>query len=78
MRRRGNKNIHIEYMRVYNDILKYEEVLDIDLNHIFQTFLNTIANMRGVIDFGRPPTQRDLNRIRDCVLDKLMSEPVPV
>ena len=70
-RRRGNKNIHIEYFRVYNDILKYEEVLDIELGTIFQTYLNTIAKMRKHFDFTKPPSQKELDRLREIVMDNL-------
>lgn len=74
MSRRGNKNVHIEYLRVYNDILKYEDVLDFELDYIYQTYLRVLAKLRSQIDFTKPPKQKDLDFLRDKVLDAIVNK----
>lgn len=74
MKKRGHKNIHVEYLRVYHEILKYEDVIDIDIDHIYQTCIKVIANSRDTIDFTRPPRQRDLDKIKHKILDLLLLE----
>lgn len=68
---RSAKTIHVEYTRAYHETLKYEEVLNIDLDRIYQTYLKVLAEMRATKDLSRAPHQSDIDRIVDAILDKI-------
>lgn len=70
-RERKIKLIHTEYLRAYHELLKHEEVVDINIDFIFQTYLRTVAELRVRKDLLLPPTQKDIELLKDLVLDKL-------
>lgn len=70
-KRRKNKTLHTEYLRVYHEVLKYEEVIDINIDFIFQTFLKIVAQVREKVDLTIPPGQREITNMKELVLDEL-------
>lgn len=71
-RKRARKLIHVEYIRAYHNILKYEEVIDIELDIIYQTYLNVIAKLRSEIDLTKSPEKNDILYVEELVIDKLL------
>lgn len=68
--------IHVEYTRVFNEVLKYEEVMDIDLDKIFQYYLKLIADTRKIKNLSKPPTRNDIDALVDLLIVQLNHEPV--
>lgn len=73
-KRTKRKTIHIEYSRAYHEVLKYEDILDFDIDHIFQTFLKVIAELREERDLDKYPLQEDIDKIVTLVIEKLRKE----
>lgn len=71
-KKRQRKLIHVEYIRAYHNILKYEEVIDIELDIIYQTYLNVIAKLRSEIDLTKSPEKNDILYVEELVIDKLL------
>lgn len=71
-KKRQRKLIHVEYIRAYHNILKYEEVIDIELDIIYQTYLNVIARLRSEIDLTKSPEKNDILYVEELVIDKLL------
>lgn len=68
---RGKKVIHVEYTRVYHELLKFEEVLDIDLDRIYQAYLKSLADFRIVKDLSQVPDKKDIEILIYNILDRL-------
>lgn len=75
-RKKSKKIIHIEYIRVYHEILKFEEVIDIDIDRIFQAYLKLLADVRKIKNLSKPPTRFDIDCMVDLLLMKLKNEPM--
>lgn len=65
------KTIHVNYTKVYLDVLQYEEVLDIDINRIYQAFLKVLSEERRYRDLNAPPKARTIRRLVELTLRKL-------
>lgn len=63
--------IHIGYLSVYHEVLKYEEVLDLDIDIIFETTMNVIKDKlnKGYLD--SLPDKSDIRNLVNTVIDKL-------
>lgn len=68
---RGKKVIHVEYTRAYHELLKFEEVLDIDLDRIYQAYLKSLADFRIVKDLSQVPEKKDIELLIYNTLDRL-------
>lgn len=73
--KRKAKVVHIEYFRAYNEVLKHDEVIDINIDLIFQTYLRVIADLRSKKDLISGPTQTDIDLVKGLLLDRLSSSP---
>lgn len=71
MSKRKPKAMHIEYSRAYHETLKHEEVIDVNIDLIFQSFLQVMASLRGKKDVLSPPGQRDIDSVREMMLEIL-------
>ena len=70
MSKRAPKTIHVEYCRAYHEVLSYEEISDVDLNAIFQSYLKVLSRLRGVKNLNKPPLQEDI----DLVVNEILAD----
>lgn len=70
-RRKEKGCIHIEYTHVYHNILKYEEVQDIELETIYQVFRKVISDYGNNNLLSTRPTNKVISKLIDKVLDEL-------
>lgn len=71
IKRKGKKVIHVEYTRAYHELLKFEEVLDIELDRIYQAFLKSLADFRKDRDLSKVPSLKDIELLIYKTLDRL-------
>lgn len=71
MSKRKPKAMHIEYSRAYHETLKHDEVIDINIDLIFQAFLQVMSSLRGRKDVLNPPGQKDIDSVREKMLEIL-------
>lgn len=53
---RKSEVVHLDYLRVYHEVLKYEDVLDIELDRIFDA---TVAVVQRKLGLGKLDTVPD-------------------
>lgn len=73
-KKENRKTIHIEYSRAYHEILKYEDILDFDLDRIYQTYLKVISELREDRNLNTYPLQGDIDNVVMLVIRRLKSE----
>lgn len=65
--------IHLDYFRVYHEVLKYEEVLDIDLDTIFKAVISNLQRKLAKDKLCDIPDPMHIDIIAKEVVDKLTS-----
>lgn len=74
-RSRTKEVIHLDYFRVYHEILKYEEVLDIDLDVIFDAVnCNLLRKISKGVKLCEVPDPIELEIVIKEVMDKLVGQ----
>lgn len=68
---RGKSFVHLDYLRVYHEVLKYEEVLDTDLDEIFEAVMSNLQRKLGKGSLNELPDPIDIEIIIKEVMDKL-------
>jgi hypothetical protein len=70
---RTKEVIHLDYFRIYHEILKYEEVLDIELDEIFEAVnCNLLRKLNKGVKLCDVPDPIDLEIMIKEVMDKLV------
>lgn len=68
---RSKEIVHLDYLRVYHEVLKYEEVLDIDLDAIFNAVMTNLQRKLAKDKLSEIPDPTDIEIIIKEVMDKL-------
>lgn len=63
--------IHLDYLNVYNEVLKYEEVLDLDIDIILEATKTVFSNELSLSKLATSPTQEELEVLVKKVLEHL-------
>lgn len=63
--------IHLDYLNVYNEVLKYEEVLDLDIDIILEAAKTVFRNELSLSKLATSPTQEELEVLVKKVLEHL-------
>lgn len=70
---RSKEIVHLDYLRVYHEVLKYEEVMDIDLDTIFNAVMSNLQRKLAKDKLSEIPDPTDIEIIIKEVMDKLTS-----
>ena len=70
---RSKEIVHLDYLRVYHEVLKYEEVLDVDLDTIFNAVMSNLQRKLAKDKLSEIPDPTDIEIIIKEVMDKLTS-----
>lgn len=68
---RNKEIIHLDYLRVYHEVLKYEEVLDIDLDTIYEAVVSNLQRKATRDKLTEVPDPVEIEIIIKEVMDKL-------
>lgn len=68
---RNKEIIHLDYLRVYHEVLKYEEVLDIDLDTIYEAVMSNLQRKLARDKLTEVPDPVEIEIIIKEVMDKL-------
>lgn len=63
--------IHMDYLNVYNEVLKHEEVLDMDIDVILESTKTVLQNELSLSKLASTPTPEELEALVDKVLDHI-------
>lgn len=63
--------IHMDYLNVYNEVLKHDEVLDIDIDVILTVTKDVLAEELSLSKLSTAPDAFELEGLKDKILDKL-------
>jgi hypothetical protein len=69
---RAKEIIHLDYLRVYHEVLKYEEVMDIDLDTIFNAVMVNLQRKLAKDKLTEVPDPIEIEIIIKEVMDKLV------
>lgn len=64
--------VHLDYLRVYHEVLKYEEILDIDLDTIYNAVLVCFQRKLAKDKMSDVPETIDIEIMIKEVMDKLV------
>lgn len=70
---RSKEIVHLDYLRVYHEVLKYEDVLDIDLDTIFNAVMANLQRKLAKDKLCEVPDPTDIEIIIKEVMDKLIN-----
>lgn len=68
---RRSEIIHLDYLRVYHEVLKHEDVLDIELDTIFDATLFVVQRKLGQGKLDTTPDPLNIEILVKEVMDKL-------
>jgi len=68
---RAKAVVHLDYLRVYHELLKYEDVLDIDIDSIYEAVVDNINRKLAKAKLNTPPDPSEIEIIIKEVMDKL-------
>lgn len=74
---RNKEIIHLDYLRVYHEVLKYEEILDIDLDKIYDAVVNNLQRKLARDKLVEVPGPIEIEIIIKEVMDKLTGNNKP-
>lgn len=70
---RSKEIVHLDYLRVYHEVLKYEDVLDIDLDTIFNAVMANLQRKLAKDKLCEVPDPINIEIIIKEVMDKLIN-----
>lgn len=70
---RSKEIVHLDYLRVYHEVLKYEDVLDIDLDTIFNAVMCNLQRKLAKDKLSDTPDPINIEIIIKEVMDKLIN-----
>lgn len=65
------KVIHLSYLRVYHEVLKHEEILDIELDDIFNATVEVIDQHLVKMKMSVEPEAEDIEILVSEVMERL-------
>lgn len=69
--------VHLDYLRVYHEVLKHEEVLDIDLDVIFQGTIKVLEENLVDKKLSQEPNGYDVEVLVSLVMEELVDKRKP-
>lgn len=63
--------IHMDYINVYNEVLKFEEVVDVDIDHILSCTKDVLAEELSLTKLASSPSSEELETLADKILDRV-------
>lgn len=69
--------VNIQYFHVYNEVLKFEEVMDIDLDIIASAVIDVMTEAALDNKLGDEPTEGQIETLVAQIVDKLVKENPP-
>lgn len=69
--------VNIQYFKVYNEVLKFEEVMDIDLDRICEVIIDVMTDAAMESKLGDAPTTEQIEVLVAKIVDILKDEPEP-
>lgn len=63
--------VHTKWFEVYNDILKYDEVLDHDIDLILEKFMQVLADKGKRVKLCNEPSKRVISSVTQLTLNRL-------
>lgn len=67
--------VHLEYLRVYHEVLKHEEVLDYDLDDIFNATIKVLEANLVDKKLSQQPDGYDVEVLVSLVMEELVDRP---
>lgn len=71
-KQRAKEVFHLDYLRVYHEVLKHEDVLDIDLDVIYTAVVQTLRSKIGKTKTDGVPDPIEIEILVKEVMDKLV------
>lgn len=71
LKRKKKDNFHLDILYVYNELLHYEELADMELDEIYLLFIKVIKKSRSQIDFTSPLNDKLKDRLIDLFFKAL-------
>lgn len=68
---RSKEIMHLDYLRVYHEVLKYEEVLDIEIDVIYEVVVSSLQRKLARDKLTEVPEPVEIDIIIKEVMDKL-------
>lgn len=68
---RPKEVVHLDYLRVYHEVLKHEDVLDIELDQIFGATMTVVQRRLSKGKLNDAPDPTDVEIMVKEVMDKL-------
>lgn len=65
--------VNIQYFRVYNEVLKFEEVMDIDLDIIAEVVIDVMTDAAMESKLGDEPTESQIEALVSKIVDELIT-----
>lgn len=63
--------IHLDYLNVYNEVLKYDEVLDLDIDLILDVTKSVFQRELSLSKLASSPTPEELHALAIKVIDEI-------
>lgn len=67
--------VNIQYFNVYNEVLKFEEVMDIDIDRINEVVIDVMTDAAMEGKLGDAPTTEQIESLVSKIVDILKDEP---
>lgn len=63
--------IHLDYLNVYNEVLKYDEVIDLDIDLILDVTKSVFKRELSLSKLASSPTQEELEILTIKIIDEI-------
>lgn len=68
--------VHLDYLRVYHEVLKHEDVLDIELDDIFAATMRVLEDNLAKSKLSKEPDNLGVEILVSKVMEELVDKPV--
>uniref|UniRef100_A0AAU8KXC0 Uncharacterized protein n=1 Tax=Pantoea phage Survivor TaxID=3232176 RepID=A0AAU8KXC0_9CAUD len=68
--------VHLDYLRVYHEVLKHEDVLDIELDDIFAATMRVLEDNLAKSKLSKEPDNLAVEILVSKVMEELVDKPV--
>lgn len=68
---RSKEVIHMDYFDVYHGVLKFEEVLDHDIDEILEAVKTVLSRKQRKVKLVAPPSESEIETLIKEVLDQV-------
>lgn len=63
--------IHMDYLNVYNEVLKFEEVVDLDIDFILGVTKEVLSEELSLSKLSSTPSPHELEALAEKILDRI-------